>query len=90
MPHTNAEMNQAMERNGAMIGFFQQNPLAILLICVLPLVLLLIANIVLLVLYVKKAGKIKATVNDLSEEQKAALRAELLKEIDSEEKKEEK
>lgn len=70
-----------------MITFFQANPSAYLLICVVPLALLLIGNIFLLVWYINKAGKQKAQLSDLSEDQKAALRAEILKDIDSKEEK---
>ena len=73
-----------------MITYLQANPTTYLLACVLPLIVLLIANIILLVWYINRAGKMKTQLSDLSEEQKAALRAELAKDMNtSEEKKEE-
>ena len=52
---------------------------------VIPLFLLLAGNIIGLVIYVKKTTKVEVqanvTVNDLSEEQKEALRQELLKDL---------
>lgn len=76
---------------GGMIGWFQKNPTMYLIIGVIPLFLLLILNIVLLVLYVKKAGQKKAVeVSDLDQAQMDALKAELLKDLagSSEDKKE--
>lgn len=72
----------ACRQNGPLIGFLQQNPTVYLLSCVIPLFALLALNIVVLVLYVRKLNKKKEmAVDDLSEEQKAALRAELLNEL---------
>ena len=73
------------------IGFLMQNPLVYGLAFVVPLFILLAANIIGLVYYVKKqTRKEPVKVNDLSEEQKEALRKELLKELQGggEEKKE--
>ncbi len=51
---------------------------------VLPLFLVLAANIVGLVIYLRKnLQKEKVTVNDLSEEEKEALKKELLKDLES-------
>ena len=51
---------------------------------VLPLFLVLAANIVGLVIYLRKNLKNeKVTVNDLSEEEKEALKKELLKDLES-------
>lgn len=75
-----------IQKNGPFIGGLQTNPTLYLCTCVLPLVILLILNIVGLVYYVKKAGKKKAMLADLSEEQKAALREELLKEMQDDKK----
>ena len=51
---------------------------------VLPLFLVLAANIVGLVIYLRKNIKNdKVTVNDLSEEEKEALKKELLKDLES-------
>ena len=48
---------------------------------VIPLFLLLAGNIIGLVIYVKVEVQANVTVNDLSEEQKEALRQELLKDL---------
>lgn len=64
------------------IGYLQNNPLVYGLTCVVPLFVLLLANIIALVVYVKKTTKKEVVkVNDLNEEQKEALRQELLKEL---------
>ena len=81
----------AAANSGAMIAFFIKNPTAFLWIDVIPLFVLLAANIVGLVIYVRKTSKKEpAKLDDLSEEQKEALRQELLKDLQSggEEKKE--
>ncbi len=65
-----------------MISYFQKNPMVYGFTCVVPLFLLLIGNIVILVIYVRKTSKREAVkVNDLSEEEKEALRQELLKDL---------
>ena len=74
--------------NPGMITYLQVHPNTYLVACVVPLIVLLVGNIVLLVFYISKAGKQKTQLSDLSEDQKAALRAEILK--DMEEPKEEK
>ena len=88
MPGNNlsqAQYNAKIEQNGPFIGYLQTHPTLYLLTCVIPLFVLLAANISFLVLYVRKLGKKpEVAVEDLSEEQKAALRAELLKELQSE------
>lgn len=88
MPANGVEMQKAVEMNGPFIGYLQQNPTVYLFTCVVPLFLLLGLNIVGLVMYIKKAGKTKATLAELSDEQKDALKAELLKDL-TESKKEE-
>ena len=71
-----------IERNGPFIGYLQAHPTTFLLAFVVPLFILLAINIAVLVIYVKKAGKAKAVeMDDLDEEQKAALKAELLKDL---------
>lgn len=89
MPKTQAGFDVAIQENGPFIGYLQKatrdgNP--IYLLCfVLPLVLLLIANVVVLVIYVKKAGQKKElAVDDLNNKQKEALKAALLKELSEE------
>lgn len=89
MPKNSIEMSEAIETNGPFIGYLQQNPTVYLFTCVVPLFLLLGVNVVGLVMYIKKAGKTKATLAELSDEQKDALKAELLKDL-TESKKEEK
>ena len=85
MPKNQIEMNHAIENNGPFIGYLQQHSNLYLCTCVIPLFGLLALNIVLLVLYVRKASKKPdVVVDDLNEEQKAALRAELLKELQGE------
>ena len=87
MPKDAAAMKLAVETNGPFIGYLQQHSTVYLVSCVLPLFALLAANIVFLVLYVRKLSKKpEVAVEDLNEEQKAALRAELLKELQGEEK----
>ena len=84
MPKNQYEMKDAIEINGPFIGYLQQHSTLYFFTCVLPLILLLGANIVFLILYVRKQSKKpEVAVDDLSEEQKAALRAELLKELQS-------
>ena len=80
---------EAAKHASGMIKFFIKNPTAYLFICVIPLFLLLAANIIGLVLYVRKTSKKEPTkLDDLSEEQKEALRQELLKDLQGENKKE--
>lgn len=65
-----------------LIGYFAKNPLVYGLTCVLPSFALLVGNIIALVVYVRKTTKREPVkVNELSEEQKEALRQELLKEL---------
>lgn len=90
MPKTQIAMEHAIDDNGPFIGYLQQHSTLYFLTCVLPLILLLVANVVFLILYVRKQSKkAEPAVEDLSEEQKAALRAELLKELQNEQKAEE-
>jgi len=64
------------------IEYFQMNTTVYLFVGVIPLFLLLGANIVGLVIFVKKtSAKKKLALNDLNEEQKEALRQELLKDL---------
>ena len=89
MPKNSIEMSEAIDTNGPFIGYLQQNPTVYLFTCVVPLFLLLGVNIVGLVMYIKKAGKTKATLAELSDEQKDALKAELLKDLTESKKEEE-
>ena len=67
------------------LGWFQQEPIRILLCVVLPLALLLIGNVALTIWYIKKTGKKEekkqVSLNDLSEEEKAALKQKILQEM---------
>ena len=89
--HPNNPQAAAADSSG-MIKYFIQNPTVYLVTCVIPLFVLLAVNIVGLVIYVKKTSKKEpAKLDDLSAEQKEALRQELLKDLQSggnEEKKE--
>ena len=87
----NNNPREAADASSGMIKFFIEDTTAFLWICVIPLFVLLAGNIVGLVFYVKKTSKKEpAKLEDLSEEQKEALRQELLKDLQggSEEKKE--
>lgn len=65
-----------------LIGFLANNPTVYLWAFVVPLFVILAANIIALVLYVRKTTKREPVkVNDLSEEQREALRQELLKDL---------
>ncbi len=67
------------------LGWFQTEPLRILLLDVLPLSLLLITNVCLTIWYIKKTGKKEekksVSLSDLSEEEKAALKQKILQEM---------
>lgn len=89
MPKNSIEMSEAIQMNGPFIGYLQQNSTVYLFTCVVPLFLLLGVNVVGLVMYIKKAGKAKATLAELSDEQKDALKAELLKDLTESKKEEE-
>ena len=67
------------------LGFFQHKPEMILLCDVLPLALLLVGNVCLTIWYLKKTdkkeGKKQVSLNDLTEEEKAALKQKILQEM---------
>ena len=72
----------AMTGNEGMIQFFQKNPTVFLVAIVLPLFLLLFANIAILVWYVKKVNKPKeAKLSELTDEEKEKLKQELMKDL---------
>lgn len=74
-----AEEREAMD---GFIGYLIKNPTVYLCAFVIPLFVLLALNIIGLVMYVRKTSKREPTkVSDLTEAQKEALRAELLKEL---------
>lgn len=74
---------QVIEKNGLFIGNLQLNPTLYFCSCVLPLIVLFVGNIVGLFFYVRYVGKRKAQLADLSDDQREALKAELLKELSS-------
>ena len=77
--------------SGPFIAFLIKNPTVFLCACVIPLFVLLAVNIIALVIFVRKTSKKEpAKLDDLSDEQKEALRQELLKDLQGggEEKKE--
>ncbi len=74
-------------RNMPLIKFLLQHQTVYLVGFVVPLFILLALNVVGLILYVKKTSGAKpAQLDDLSEEQKEALRQELLKDLQGEKK----
>ena len=84
-------IQEAKANSSGLILFLLNNPTIYLVLFVIPLFLILAANIIGLVFYVRKTSqKEPAKLEDLSEEQKEALRQELLKDLQSggEEKKE--
>ena len=84
-------LNEAKAKSSGLILFLLNNPTIYLVLFVIPLFLILAANIIGLVFYVRKTSKSEpAKLEDLSEEQKEALRQELLKDLQGsgEEKKE--
>ena len=84
--HPNNPQAAAADSSG-MIKYFIENPTVFLCVCVIPLFVLLALNIVGLVIYVKKTSKKEpAKLDDLSEEQKEALRQELLKDLQGDKK----
>lgn len=79
------ELDLGLIDDSTLLGWFQVEPLRILLIIVLPLVLLLVINVSLTVWYIKKTGnkeeKKSLSLNDLSDEEKAALKQKILQEM---------
>lgn len=63
------------------LGWFQVEPMRILLLVVLPLLLLLALNVFITFVFFKKSEKKKVTLNDLSEEEKEVLRKKILQEM---------
>ena len=78
MPDSKAEL----DAGEGFINYLQRNPTIFLVAFVIPLFLLLAGNIVILVRYVRKVtAQKKVALQDLSVEEKEALRRELLKDI---------
>lgn len=68
--------------NEGFIGYLQNHTTVYLVGFVVPLFVLLAANIIGLVIFVKKTSKSEPTqLSDLSDDQKEALRQELLKDL---------
>ena len=79
-----ATLNEAINNSQRMplIHYLLQNPTVYLVAFVIPLFVLLAGNVIGLIIYVKKtSGKQPAQLDDLTEEQKEALRQELLKDL---------
>ena len=75
-------INEAIANSSGLIRFLLQHPTIYLVLFVIPLFLILAANIIGLVFYVRKTSKSEpAKLEDLSDEQKEALRQELLKDL---------
>ena len=83
------DLREAINNSSGLIKFLLQNSTLYLVLFVIPLFLILAANIVGLVIYVRKTTKKEpAKLDDLTDEQKEALRQELLKDLQGENKKE--
>ena len=75
-------LNEAIDKSDGLIKFLLQNRVIYGIFFVIPLFLILAANIIGLVVYVRKTTKKEpAKLSDLSDEQKEALRQELLKDL---------
>ena len=76
-------LNEAIANSDGLVkAILQMKPIASFFAFVLPMFLVLAANIIGLVLFVRKTSKSEpAKLDDLSEEQKEALRQELLKDL---------
>ena len=83
------DVEEAIEKSSGLIKYLLQHSVFYLCVFVIPLFVILAANIVALVLYVRKTTKKEpAKLEDLSEEQKEALRQELLKDLQGQNNKE--
>lgn len=79
---TGPQIDTYVKTHNDLIAFLIKNKWVYLFAFVVPLFLILAGNIVGLVLYVRaQTKKEQVTVDNLSDEQKAALRQELLKEL---------
>lgn len=77
----------SLQNATGMIGWLQQNPNIMLGVIVVPLFALLALNVGILIWYIKSQNNKKIEVSDLSEEMKAKLKEELIKELTNKEKK---
>ena len=84
-------LNEAIANSDGLVkAILQMKPVVSFFAFVLPMFLVLAGNIIGLMLFVRKTTKKEpAKIEDLSEEQKEALRQELLKDLQGESKKEE-
>ena len=83
-------LEAAIGKSSGLIKYLLQHRTIYGVLFVIPLFVLLAVNIVGLVIYVRKTTKKEpAKLEDLSDEQKEALRQELLKDLQGENKKEE-
>ena len=84
--HFNTTTQAELLTEEGFLGWFVKDPNRIIYTVMVPLFILLALNIVLLFLYVKKTApkREKVELNELSDEQKEALRKELLKDISKE------
>ena len=79
---SSATLQEAIAKSDGLIKFLLENQVIYGVLFVIPLFLILAANIIGLVVYVRKTTKKEpAKLEDLSEEQKEALRQELLKDL---------
>lgn len=81
-----ADIELGLVDETSLIGWFSIKPIRILLLDVLPLLVLLAVNVSFAIWYVKKTGnkeqqKKSVSLNDLSEEEKAALKQKILQEM---------
>ena len=82
-----ATLNEAINNSKGLIKYLLQNPTVYLVAFVIPLFVLLALIVVGVIIYVKKTSGVKpAQLDDLSEEEKEALRQELLKDLQGEKK----
>ena len=82
---TNQQINEYIKTHNDLVAFLIKNKWFYLWLFVIPLFLILAGNIVGLVLYVRaQTKKEKVTVDNLSDEQKEALRRELLQDLQNE------
>lgn len=73
---------EAFRRGSGLFPYLANNLVVYGCAFVIPLFVILAANIIGLVIYIRKVSKKKAvTVSDLSEEEKEALKKELLKDL---------
>ena len=77
----------SLQNATGMIGWLQQNPNIMLGVIVVPLFALLAINVGVLIWYIRSQNNKKVEVSDLSEEMKAKLKEELIRELTNKEKK---